>query len=115
MPTTSLHHQQNVRRLLRSRAKLATNQLVPRISVNRSLRHISAQVIDDQKGITLTSTTDLTLTGTKTEQATAVGKALAEQALALGITNVRFDRGANRYHGRVAAVADAARQAGLTF
>ena len=115
MPLTKLHHLQNVRRLTRSRAKLATNQTIPRISVHRSLRHISAQLIDDQKGVTLTACNDVTLSGTKTEQAVAVGRSLAEQALALGITNVRFDRGANRYHGRVAALADAARQAGLTF
>ena len=115
MPTTSLHHQKDQRRLLRSRAKLAANQSIPRISVHRSLRHISAQLIDDLKGVTLTASSDLTVEGTKTEQAKIVGKILAEQAVALGITNVRFDRGANRYHGRVAALADAARQAGLTF
>lgn len=116
MPTTSLEHQKNLRRLVRSRAKLAAaNQSIPRISVHRSLRHISAQLIDDQKGVTLTASTDLTAKGTKTEQAKTVGTALAKQALALGITAVRFDRGANVYHGRVAALADAARQAGLIF
>ena len=116
MPLTSLHHQRDQRRLLRSRSKLAINQSIPRLSVNRSLRHISVQLIDDAKGHTLAQADDIQLKGmTKTEEAIEVGKSIAAKALASGVTAVRFDRGANRYHGRVAALAEAARQAGLKF
>jgi len=94
----------------------------PRLSVFRAEQNIHAQVIDDEKGHTLAaaSTLDKTLretlkTGANKEAATAVGKLLAERALAAGVTQVVFDRGSYLYHGRVKALADAAREAGLDF
>ncbi len=94
----------------------------PRLSVFRSLGNIYAQVIDDEKGHTLlsASTQDkelkTTLSGTgNVDAAKAVGKLVAERAKAQGITKVIFDRGGHRYHGRVAALAEAAREAGLEF
>ncbi len=105
------------RRALRTRAKLAQNTELPRLSVHRTLRHIYAQIIDDQTGRTLASASDETVkaTGTKVEAAVQVGTKIAELAKAAKITQVRFDRGARRYQGRVAALAEAARSAGLTF
>lgn len=94
----------------------------PRLNVFRSLNHIYAQVIDDSAGVTLAaaSTTDRELREEiaglkKTEQAGAVGKVVAERALAKGIKKVVFDRGGYKYHGRVLALAEAARKAGLDF
>ena len=92
----------------------------PRLSVFRSERHIYVQIIDDTKGETLVaaSTVEKDLRGKykkHVEAAVAVGKLAAERALAKGITKVVFDRGAYRYHGRIKALADAARAAGLTF
>jgi large subunit ribosomal protein L18 len=92
----------------------------PRLAVSRSNKHISAQVIDDSNGRTLaaasTKEKDLRTTGTSNKQAAAaVGRLVGERAKAAGVTLVVFDRGGNLYHGRVAAVADAARQAGLEF
>jgi len=117
MAITSLQHQNFLRRKHRTRVKVAAHQERPRLSVHRSLRHISAQIIDDTKGITLASANSLTLTskGTKSEVAAEVGKLLAENAKKAGITTVRFDRGAYRFHGRVASLAEAARTAGLEF
>jgi large subunit ribosomal protein L18 len=94
----------------------------PRLNVYRSDKHIYAQVIDDTVGHTLASasTVDLELQATvtgknKTEQAKLVGRAVAERAVNAGITKVVFDRGGYVYHGRVKALADAAREAGLEF
>jgi large subunit ribosomal protein L18 len=94
----------------------------PRLSVFRSGKNIYAQVIDDAAGVTLAaaSTLDKSLrealrTGADKEAATAVGKLVAERALAAGITEVVFDRGSYLYHGRVKALADAAREGGLAF
>ncbi len=94
----------------------------PRLSVFRSGLHIYAQVIDDRKGVTLAaaSTVDKTLksglkTGANIDAAKAVGKLLAERAVAAGIKQVVFDRGAYLFHGRVKALADAAREGGLSF
>ena len=94
----------------------------PRVSVHRSNKHIYCQVIDDLAGKTLvsTSTSDKDMQGAiakggNKEAATIVGKKLAEKALAAGIKEVRFDRGHYKYHGRVAAMADAAREGGLVF
>lgn len=97
------------------RRPVATDRL--RLSVFRSARHIYAQVIDDTTGTTKAeaSSKSLGLSGNKTEQAKAVGAALAERALAAGITKVVFDRGSFRYHGRVKALADGAREGGLEF
>lgn len=92
----------------------------PRMSVYRSNKEIYAQLIDDAKGITLVaaSSRDKELSkakGTKSEIATQVGKAIAEKALKAGIEKVAFDRGGNLYHGRVKALAEGAREAGLKF
>jgi large subunit ribosomal protein L18 len=92
----------------------------PRLVVTRSLRHITAQVVDDTRGQTLVSASTLDASlrggaGTKSEQATKVGALVAERAKAAGITSVVFDRGGNTYAGRIAALADAAREAGLEF
>ena len=94
----------------------------PRLSVFRSHKHIACQVVDDSAGKTLVSvsTRDKDVRGSVTyggnkDAAAAIGKAVAEKALAAGIKTVRFDRGSNKYHGRVAAVADAAQEAGLSL
>ena len=94
----------------------------PRLSVFRSSKHIYAQVIDDQKGETLASASSLekdmrttTNTGANIDAARAVGKLLAERAVKKGIKEVVFDRGGYLYHGRVKALADAARESGLSF
>ena len=89
----------------------------PRLAVFRSSNHIYAQVIDDDQGHTLASagSLELKLDDAKTEVAKAVGEALAKKALAAGVTKVVFDRGGYKYHGRVKALADAAREGGLKF
>jgi large subunit ribosomal protein L18 len=108
------------RRHHRVRKKVSGSAERPRLAVFRSNRHIIAQVIDDRIGRTLAAaaTTEKDLragsTGNK-DAATAVGRLVAERAKAAGVTKVTFDRGGFLYHGRVAAVADAARQAGLEF
>ena len=109
--------QTTVRLKLRTRRKVrvAAGERL-RLSVFRSSKHIYAQIIDDSKGVTLASASSAAVkTGTKTDTAAAVGKALAEAATAKGVTKVVFDRGAYRYHGRVKALADAAREGGLDF
>lgn len=92
----------------------------PRVSVFRSNKEIYAQIIDDSKGATLLSASSRekelsTVKGTKTEVATAVGKALAEKAIKAGIESVTFDRNGYLYHGRVKALAEGAREGGLKF
>jgi large subunit ribosomal protein L18 len=89
----------------------------PRLAVFRSSNHIYAQVIDDDRGHTLAAATSLDLKSndTKTDVAKAVGGAVAKAALAAGVTKVVFDRGGYKYHGRVKALADAARSEGLSF
>ena len=102
----------------RIREKLAGTAERPRLNVYRSLNHIYAQVIDDQKGETLVSASTLQAkakTGGNVAAAKEIGKAIAEQAVAKGIKRVVFDRGGYLYHGRVKALADAAREAGLEF
>jgi large subunit ribosomal protein L18 len=105
----------------RIRAKVEGTATRPRLAVFRSSSHIYAQVIDDAAGGTVAAASTLepalrgTLEGTKTEQAKLVGKTLAERAQAKGIESVVFDRGGFLYHGRIAALADAAREAGLKF
>ncbi len=88
-----------------------------RLSVFRSLKHIYAQIIDDEKGVTLAAASSLALKlkGPKTEVARQVGLALAKEALAKGIKQVVFDRGPYKYHGRVKALAEGAREGGLEF
>ena len=102
----------------RIRAKLAGTTERPRLNVYRSLNHIYAQVIDDQKGETLVSASSLQLklkTGGNVATAKEIGKAVAELAVKQGIKKVVFDRGGYLYHGRIKALVDAAREAGLDF
>ena len=100
----------------RIRAKLSGTTERPRLNVYRSLNHIYAQVIDDQKGETLVSASSIKLkTGGNVSAAKEIGKAVAELAVKQGIKKVVFDRGGYLYHGRVKALADAAREAGLEF
>jgi large subunit ribosomal protein L18 len=108
------------RRHFRIRKRLGGTAERPRLVVTRSLRHISAQVVDDIKGHTLVyaSSLDASIRGTdgdKKAVAGRVGALLAERTKAAGFGKVVFDRGGNRYAGRIAALADAARQAGLEF
>ena len=108
------------RRHLRLRKKVAGTAVRPRLVVTRSARHITAQVVDDAVGRTLASASTLeadlrALEGDKSAKARKVGELVAERAKAAGIDTVVFDRGGNKYHGRVAAVADGARAGGLTL
>lgn len=109
-----------IRRHARARRKVTGTAERPRLAVFRSNRHVVAQVIDDRAGVTLAaaSTLEADLRGDATgniDAAAKVGTLVAERARAAGIDTVVFDRGGNRYHGRVAALADAARSAGLEF
>lgn len=109
-----------LRRHTRVRKKVSGTTARPRLVVNRSSRHISAQVIDDSVGRTLASASSMegdvrALDGDKTAKAKAVGELVAGRAKQAGVESVVFDRGGNKYHGRIAALADAARDAGLTF
>jgi large subunit ribosomal protein L18 len=102
----------------RIRRKLAGTAARPRLNVYRSLNHIYAQLIDDQAGVTLVSASSIELklkTGGNIASAKEIGKAVAERAVAKGIKLVVFDRGGYLYHGRIKALADAAREAGLEF
>ncbi len=106
------------RRRFRVRSKIRGTAERPRLCVQRSLRHFSCQLIDDEAGRTLASasTLDAALAGSSSgnaEAAARVGKAIAEKAHAAGVKQVRLDRGSCKYHGRVAAFAEAAREAGL--
>ena len=104
------------RRHFRLRKKVAGSADRPRLVVNRSARHLFAQVVDDNKGVTLASASTYKLTdGDKTARAKQIGTQLAEAAKAAGVSKVVFDRAGNTYTGRVAAFADAAREAGLEF
>jgi large subunit ribosomal protein L18 len=109
------------RRRRRVRTALrAKGGMRPRLSVHRSGRHIYAQVIDDEAGRTLASASTLDkdlkgTTGATADAAASVGKAVAERAKAAGVTRVVFDRGGFLFHGRVKALADAAREGGLEF
>jgi large subunit ribosomal protein L18 len=108
------------RRHLRVRKKVAGTPVRPRLVVNRSTRHLFVQVVDDTTGTTLawasTMEADVrALSEDKTAKARKVGENVAERAKAAGVETVVFDRGGNKYHGRVAALADGARDAGLAF
>ena len=109
---------QNIR--YRIRAKIAGTAQKPRLSVFRSNKDIYVQLIDDDAAVTLAAASsrdkDITAqTGTKSDKSKLVGQAIARKAKDLGIESVVFDRGGNLYHGRVKAVADGAREAGLVF
>ncbi|MDP8904887.1 MAG: 50S ribosomal protein L18 [Chloroflexota bacterium] len=117
MPTRSAARQKRHERI---RLRVAGTTARPRLAVFRSLNQIYAQVIDDSNGRTLASASSLEKglrdsDGTKSEQARVVGRLLAERARAAGVERVVFDRAGFRYHGRVRALADAAREAGLDF
>jgi large subunit ribosomal protein L18 len=108
------------RRHFRVRKNLSGTPARPRLVVTRSLRNITAQVVDDTNGHTLASASTLDASirggeGDKSAQARKVGALLAERAKAVGVGKVVFDRGGNKYAGRIAALADAAREAGLEF
>jgi large subunit ribosomal protein L18 len=106
------------RRHARLRKKIVGTALVPRLVVTRSARHVFVQVVDDSQGVTVASASTMEadlrgFDGDKTAKAKRVGELVAERAKAAGIESVVFDRGGNRYAGRVAAIADGAREAGL--
>ena len=113
-----IQYNQKIRRLRRVRSKIAQNIGIPRLSVFRSNQHIWAQIIDDKHGKTLVSASTKSIKevkGNKSDKATAVGQEIAKLALEKKIINVRFDRGLYRYHGRVKALAQGARDGGLKF
>ena len=108
------------RRHLRVRKKVTGTAVRPRLVVNRSTRHLFVQVVDDTEGRTLVSASTMEAdlpadSGDKTAKARRIGELVAERAKAAGIDAVVFDRGGNRYHGRVAAVAEGAREGGLSL
>ena len=108
------------RRQLRIRKRIAGTAARPRLVVNRSARHVFVQVVDDTLGQTVASASTLeadlrAFDGDKTAKAKRVGELVAERAKAAGVEAVVFDRGGNKYHGRIAAVADGAREGGLSL
>jgi|SRR6478672_3384914 large subunit ribosomal protein L18 len=109
-----------LRRQVRGRKKIAGSPQRPRLVVTRSARHLFVQVIDDTAGHTLASASTLEAdvrktSGDKTAVAKKVGALIADRAKAAGVSDVVFDRAGNKYHGRIAALADSAREAGLGF
>jgi large subunit ribosomal protein L18 len=118
MITKTQKNQKRVRIHDRIRKKISGTDERPRLSIYRSTAHIYVQIIDDRKGTTLVSASTVeakSKTGGNLASAKQVGKAVADKAKAKGITKVVFDRGGYLYHGRVKALADAAREAGLQF
>ena len=108
------------RRHLRLRKKLSGTAVRPRLVVSRSSRHVFVQVVDDTAGRTVASASTMeadlrSFDGDKTAKARKVGELVAERAKSAGIDSVVFDRGGNRYHGRIAAIADGAREGGLAL
>ena len=117
-PKTQASAAGRARRHLRVRKKVTGSASRPRLVVNRSARHMFAQIVDDSVGRTLAAASTLdasirTAEGDKTAKARQVGELLARRAQEAGITSVVFDRGGYRYHGRIAALADGAREGGL--
>jgi large subunit ribosomal protein L18 len=117
MPVTKQYRRQRIK--MRLRKKIKGTEATPRLSVFRSNRDIYAQIINDLDGRTLAAVSsrdkDFSAKGTKTELAKEVGKAIATKAQAAGISTVVFDRNGYLYHGRVKALAEAAREGGLKF
>ncbi len=124
----TLKHQRNLsarassklRRQVRGRKKISGTAARPRLVVTRSTKHITAQVVDDLVGKTLASASTLegdlrSFDGDKTAKAKKVGELVAARAKEQGVESVVFDRSGNKYHGRIAALADGAREGGLTF
>ncbi|RYP84820.1 50S ribosomal protein L18 [Nocardioides guangzhouensis] len=109
-----------LRRQMRGRKKIAGTAERPRLVVTKSSKHIGVQVVDDLVGKTLASASTMesdlrSFDGDKTAKAKRVGELVAERAKAAGVEGVVFDRAGNKYHGRIAALADGAREGGLTF
>ena len=115
MNRIKIKNQRVERRGQRVRAKVSGTAARPRLSVYRSLSHIYAQLINDEQGVTMVSAqdTEIKAGATKVEKAFEVGKLLAEKAVAAKISEAVFDRGVFKYHGRVKAVADGAREGGI--
>ena len=118
MALTKIQRRDRIR--MRIRKIVSGSSEVPRMSIFRSNKQISVQFVDDVAGKTILSVSSLNkdiaaVTGTKTQKAALVGKLAAEKALAAGINVCKFDRGGYLYHGRVKAVAEAAREGGLKF
>jgi large subunit ribosomal protein L18 len=118
--TSRLRRASRTRRHLRVRKKVSGTTMRPRMVVTRSARHIYVQVVDDTASRTLVAASTLDegirgADGDKKAKAAKVGTLVAQRATKAGIAKVVFDRGGNRYHGRIAALADAAREAGLEF
>ena len=118
--STAARQASRLRRQKRGRKKINGTAERPRLVVTRSPKHISVQVVDDLVGKTLASASTMedglrSLDGDKTAKARKVGELVAERAKASGVESVVFDRAGNKYHGRVAALADGAREGGLTF
>jgi large subunit ribosomal protein L18 len=117
---TSARVASRLRRQVRGRKKVSGTAERPRLVVTRSARHISVQVVDDLVGRTLVSASTMeaelrAFEGDKSAKARRVGELVAERAKAAGVEGVVFDRAGNKYHGRVAALADGAREGGLAF
>jgi large subunit ribosomal protein L18 len=117
---TAARTRSRLRRQVRGRKKVSGTEERPRLVVTRSSKHITVQVVDDLQGRTLAyaSTMEADLragSGDKTAKAKAVGELVAQRAKAAGIEGVVFDRAGHKYHGRIAALADAAREGGLRF
>ena len=109
-----------LRRQIRGRKKISGTAERPRMVVTRSSKHITVQVVDDLVGKTLVSASSMETdvrgaSDNKTDKARKVGELVAERAKEIGVVSVTFDRAGNKYHGRVAALADGAREGGLTF
>jgi len=117
---TSARVASRLRRQVRGRKKVSGTAERPRLVVTRSSKHITVQVVDDLVGKTIASASTMeadlrSFAGDKTAKARKVGELVAERAKAAGVSSAVFDRAGNKYHGRVAALADGAREGGLTF
>jgi large subunit ribosomal protein L18 len=117
---TAARTKSRLRRQVRGRKKINGTAERPRLVVTRSAKHITVQVVDDLVGKTLASASSMEadlrgFSGDKTAKAKKVGELVAERAKSAGVEGVVFDRAGNKYHGRVAALADGAREGGLTF
>ena len=117
---TAARAKSRLRRQIRGRKKISGTAERPRLVVTRSSKHITVQVVDDLVGRTLASASTMEadlrgFDGDKTAKAKKVGELVAERAKSAGVEGVVFDRAGNKYHGRIAALADAAREGGLSF
>ena len=116
--STKKHNQKTLSRKTRVRAKLSQYKDTPRLNVYRSNKYIYAQIIDDKKSATLVAASEKELKAkdkTKSQKAVLLGELMAKKAKVKKITKIRFDRGACKYHGRIKALAEAARKGGLNF